>query len=103
MRTGAIDGLSPWRTDKAMVAACPYTWVWNVLGWPAVNVPAGLTSGGLPIGAQLLGRANAEAELISLAAQLEAAERWQDRRPATEVLQGTRVFGATSHDRGGTA
>jgi amidase len=78
---GAIDGLGGWATDKLMVAACPYTWAWNVLGWPGVNVPAGLTGDGLPVGAQLLGPANAEPRLIALAAQLEAAERWHERRP----------------------
>jgi amidase len=78
---GSIDGLGGWETDKVMVAACPYTWVWNVLGWPGVNVPAGLTEDGLPVGAQLLGPANAEPLLLSLAAQLEQVERWHERRP----------------------
>jgi amidase len=78
---GVIDGLTSWETDKVMVAACPYTWAWNVLGWPGVNVPAGLTQDGLPVGAQLLGPANSEPRLIALAAQLEQIERWQDRRP----------------------
>jgi amidase len=81
LRVGAIDGLTNWQTDKVVVAACPYNWIWNVLGWPAVSVPAGLTAAGLPIGGQLLGQANAEPELIALAAQLEAAERWHERRP----------------------
>jgi amidase len=80
-RIGAIDGLGDWDTDKVMVAACPYAWPWNVLGWPGVNVPAGLTDAGLPIGAQLLGPANTEPLLISLAAQLEAAEGWHEHRP----------------------
>jgi amidase len=87
---GAIDGLSDWETDKAMIASCPYTWPWNVLGWPAVNVPAGLTAKGLPLGAQLLGPANGEAELISLAAQLERVERWHDRRPPVSVYAPVR-------------
>ncbi len=78
---GALDGLAPWATDKVVVAACPYAWPWNVLGWPGVNVPAGLTAEGLPVGAQLLGPAKSEPRLISLAAQLEAVERWQERRP----------------------
>ncbi len=80
-RIGAFDELSNWETDKAIARACPYAWPWNVTGWPGVNVPAGLTSEGLPIGAQLLGQANSEAKLIALAAQLEEAERWQERRP----------------------
>jgi amidase len=82
---GAIDGLSNWETDKVIVGACPYTWPWNALGWPGVNVPAGLTEDGLPVGAQLLGRANQEGDLIALAAQLEQACRWHERRPPVSV------------------
>jgi hypothetical protein len=78
---GSIDGLSSWETDKVMVAACPYAWPWNVLGWPAMNVPAGFTRTGLPLGAQLIGPANSESLLIALAAQLEIHERWQERMP----------------------
>jgi amidase len=78
---GAIDGLGHWDTDKVVVGACPYAWPWNVLGWPGVNVPAGLTDDGLPLGVSLLGPAASEGRLISLAAQLERAERWQERRP----------------------
>jgi amidase len=78
---GAIDGLGGWGTDKVIVGACPYAWPWNVLGWPGVNVPAGLTPEGLPVGAQLLGPEGAEARLIGLAAQLEGVERWFERRP----------------------
>jgi amidase len=78
---GAFDGLSGWATDLKMVAACPFTWPWNVLGWPAVSVPAGLNASGLPLGAQLLGPAGSEPLLISLAAQLEESERWHERHP----------------------
>jgi amidase len=56
-----------------------------VIGWPAVNVPAGFTRSGLPVGAQLLGPADSEAELISLAAQLERVERWHEHRPPVRV------------------
>lgn len=86
LRIGALDGLSGWATDRVMTSACPYAWPWNVTGWPGISVPAGLTTEGLPIGAQLLGPANSEAKLIALAAQLETSERWQDRRPANIVL-----------------
>ena len=82
LKIGACEGLGNWETDKKIVAACPYAWPWNVLGWPGISVPAGLTDEGLPIGAQLLGPANSEPRLLSLAAQLEACERWHERRPA---------------------
>lgn len=78
---GHIDGLSEWQTDKAVVAACPYAYPWNVVGWPAINVPAGLTPDGLPVGAQLLGPANSEPRLIALSAQLERAEGWAESKP----------------------
>ncbi|MGZ5418158.1 MAG: amidase [Nocardioides sp.] len=77
----AIDGISGWRTDQVIVQACPYTWPWNVLGWPAVNVPAGFTEDGLPIGVQLMGPPDSEELLVSLAAQLEAARAWHQHTP----------------------
>lgn len=80
-RIGALLELSGFATDRAMIAACPYAWPWNVLGWPGVNVPAGFTPGGLPVGAQLLGPAGSEPLLLSLAAQAEADLRWHERWP----------------------
>ena len=81
LEIGAAEGLGNWETDRLIVGACPYAWPWNVIGWPGVNVPAGLTDAGLPIGVQLLGTANSEPLLISLVAELEAVERWHERRP----------------------
>ncbi|MFF0014349.1 amidase [Streptomyces sp. NPDC005374] len=80
-RIGAMLKLGGLATDRAMIAACPYAWPWNVLGWPGVNVPAGFVDGGLPVGAQLLGPANSEPLLLSLAAQLEAELRWHETWP----------------------
>ncbi|TXJ77243.1 amidase [Streptomyces lavendulae] len=80
-RIGALDGLGGAATDRAIIGACPYAWPWNVLGWPGVNVPAGFTGNGLPVGAQLLGPAGSEPLLVSLAAQLEAELRWYERWP----------------------
>ncbi|WP_319451834.1 MULTISPECIES: amidase [unclassified Mycobacterium] len=68
-------------TDRAMIKACPVTWPWNLVGWPSVNVPAGFTSEGLPIGVQLMGPANSEPMLISLAAELEAISGWVTKQP----------------------
>ena len=79
---GAYEGLSGWATDQLMAGACPYAWPWNVVGWPAVNVPAGFTASGLPVGVQLIGPANSEDLLISLAAQLESVSGWAERHPA---------------------
>jgi amidase len=73
-RIGALDGRGYWATSSRASAICPYAFAWNVVGWPGISVPAGLTSDGLPIGAQLLGRENDEATLLSLAGQIERAE-----------------------------
>jgi len=78
---GACEGLGSWETDKRIVAACPYAWPWNILGWPGLNVPAGFNPDGLPLGVQLLGHENSEAVLLALGNQLEGALLWHEHRP----------------------
>ena len=51
----------------------PYTSLWNVTGMPAVSLPTGWSTEGLPIGTMLAGRPGSEHVLCSLAAQIEAA------------------------------
>lgn len=77
----AFDDLGSFDTDRAMIAACPVSWPWNVLGWPSINVPAGFTSDGLPIGVQLMGPADSEGLLVSLAAELEGISGWAAEQP----------------------
>jgi amidase len=73
-RIGALADQGYWKTSSTASAICPFAFAWNVVGWPGISVPAGLTSSGLPIGAQLLGRENDETTLLSLAGQVERAE-----------------------------
>jgi amidase len=73
-RIGALEGRGYWATSSTASAICPFAFAWNVTGWPGLSVPAGLTASGLPIGAQLLGRENDEATLLSLAGSVERAE-----------------------------
>jgi amidase len=76
-----LKGRGYWATSTAASATCPFAWPWNVVGWPALSVPAGFTASGLPIGAQLVAPAMDEATLLALAAQLEAARGWDRHRP----------------------
>ena len=80
-RVRAFDDLGSFRTDRTMITYCPVTWPWNVLGWPSINVPAGFTTDGLPIGVQLMGPANSEPLLVSLAAELEGVNGWAEKQP----------------------
>ena len=59
----------------------PWTPIFNLTGQPAVTIPAGLGSDGLPLSVQLVGRHESEATLYSLAAQLEQASPLADRPP----------------------
>jgi amidase len=59
----------------------PFTPVFNITGQPAISIPAGIAADGLPLAVQLVGRVGAEDTLYSLAAQIEEAAPWAQRRP----------------------
>jgi len=73
---GVIDG-----AVKRVFAFLPFTPFANVSGQPAMSVPLMWNAAGLPIGAQLQARFGDEATLLRVAAQLESARPWADRRP----------------------
>lgn len=67
--------------DSLMGPDCCFTAPFNASGSPAISLPLGWATEGWPIGVQFVGRDGDEATLIRLAAQLEVAQPWADKRP----------------------
>jgi amidase len=61
--------------------ASPYTMVANVTGQPSMSLPLHWTPDALPMGMMFTARTGDEATLFRLAAQIEQAMPWKDRRP----------------------
>jgi len=80
-RIGQLQGRGALWTLNAVAGWVPFNGVWNVTGQPAASVPAGFGADGLPRAVQLVGRANDEATLLSLAGQIEAERPWAQLRP----------------------
>ena len=55
----------------------PFTYPFNLTGQPAISIPCGFTSDGLPIGLQIIGPRHADASV------LQAAHFYQQARPLT--------------------
>jgi Asp-tRNA(Asn)/Glu-tRNA(Gln) amidotransferase A subunit family amidase len=54
----------------------------NVSQCPALSVPSGFTSDGLPTGLQIVGRRFEDLTVLDIGAGLEAVRPWADKRPA---------------------
>jgi amidase len=80
-RVGAYQRRGALSTLTLVAQRVPFQAVFNVTGQPAAVVPWDLDGKGLPTSIQLVGRPFDEATLLSLAAQIEQARPWADRRP----------------------
>jgi aspartyl-tRNA(Asn)/glutamyl-tRNA(Gln) amidotransferase subunit A len=59
----------------------PFTYLFNLTGNPAASAPAGFSSGGLPIGLQIIGDMKDETTILAASAAFEEARPWADKRP----------------------
>ena len=59
----------------------PWTMPFNMTGHPAVSIPCGFGSDGLPIGLQLVGRFRGDVELLRVCALFEGSQDLLSRRP----------------------
>jgi Asp-tRNA(Asn)/Glu-tRNA(Gln) amidotransferase A subunit family amidase len=66
---------------RRLMASTGFTQLFNIAGNPAISVPLHWNAAGLPIGVQFAGRFGDEATLFRLAAELERARPWFERRP----------------------
>src|SRR6056297_51174 len=63
------------------------TFPWSFAQVPALSLPCGFTGGGLPIGAQLVGRHFDEALLFAVADAVQDVTEFHKRRPALWIAQ----------------
>lgn len=78
------DTHKPWGDGSEIAAAslARFTRFFNVVGLPAISVPCGFTSEGLPVGLQIAGKAFDEPTVLRVAHAYEQDARWFERRPA---------------------
>jgi amidase len=70
---------------KPIIGYVPFTAMQNATGQPAINLPLNWSKSGLPIGVQFVARYGDEMTLLKLAAELEKAQPWAQRRPNLPV------------------
>jgi len=73
-----IDGEAVGPTQPALTG---FVYPFNLTGHPALSVPSGWASDGLPISVQIIGPRHADSGVLRLGALLEQARPWADRRP----------------------
>jgi aspartyl-tRNA(Asn)/glutamyl-tRNA(Gln) amidotransferase subunit A len=80
-----IDGQ---KTETVRKAWYPYTHPFNLTGHPAISLPCGFHSDGLPVAIQLVGRRGEDARLLRAAALYEQARPWHAKRPQIAAVRG---------------
>ena len=77
----------PWAKFLVIGARqAPMTQAWNMAGFPAANVPGGLTSDGFPLGVQVVAPRGGDGLVLSIALQLEQLQPWPRHAPMAERI-----------------
>ena len=75
------SGPDPMEAYRKALVQGAFTAPYNATGQPAISLPLYVNDDGLPVGVQLVAPLGREDLLIAIAAQLEQARPWADRRP----------------------
>jgi aspartyl-tRNA(Asn)/glutamyl-tRNA(Gln) amidotransferase subunit A len=67
--------------ENASDAVTRFTPLFSLTGWPAVSIPCGSTSDGLPIGLQVAARPGHDEVALAVAEAYEHATEWHRLRP----------------------
>ena len=88
-KLGELDqdrkGMTAMEWTQQVFAYCPFTPLFNTTGQPAMSLPLHWSANGVPVGVQIASRFGDEATLFRLAAQLETARPWANKRPSVHA------------------
>jgi len=85
------DPSSPGFAPRKLYAMSRFTRFVNYLGLPAVALPMGFDSNGMPAGLQIIGRPGGEAALIELGLRFQKDTDWHGRVPTCIAADTTRT------------
>ena len=77
-RPVTIDG----RAEEVGMAMLRLTFPFNISGQPALSVPCGFSSAGMPIGLQIVGRQFDDATVLRIGHTYQRDTDWHLRQPA---------------------
>ncbi len=73
-----VDGVKCGITRQGWTS---YQYPFNLTGHPAISLPSGFGTDGLPTGVQVIGKWGAEADILRVASLLEQVRPWAQHRP----------------------